>query len=286
MIFFCVIYKNSIYKLQTGKTALPHKQFLSLQLHKLRIQLILNMLITIRSIFRALKMVLTCLYHLIPLLIVSAIKGHSLTRALEVRKNFCQSALRMLNMELEIIGKPYNATPAVFISNHRSYIDPVAALRDIKALPVAKAEVAKWPLIGYAARATGIMYVKREDKSSRRTTLVAMEKTLEMGYSVLIYPEGTTTKEPTTLPFKKGAFGLAVNNKVPIVPMAISYNNPDAIWDGPESFISHLLQMLRQKKTRIKIRYGEPIYSDDNKILLAATQNWINEQVKEMEASW
>ena len=241
---------------------------------------------TLRSVFRGLLLLVVCLCHLIPLFVISAIKGHSLTRALQVRKIFSQRGLKILNTTLELKGKPYTEGPAIFISNHRSYIDPMAALQDIKALPVAKAEVAKWPLIGYAAKATGIMYVKREDKKSRSSTLAAMKKTLEMGYSVLIYPEGTTTREATTLPFKKGAFGLAVTQNVPIVPIAISYDNPDAIWDGPEPFISHVIQLFRKKKNRIKIRYGEPIRSDDNKVLLAKTQSWINEQILEMEAEW
>lgn len=244
------------------------------------------MLKTLRSVFRGLRLVFVCLRHLIPLLIISAVKGHSLKRALQVRKRFCNVALRVLNTELRIEGSPYDAGPAVFISNHRSYIDPLAALRDIKALPVAKAEVADWPLIGYAARATGIMYVKREDRSSRRSTLVAMERTLEMGFSVLIYPEGTTTREATTLPFKKGAFGLAANQKLPVVPMAISYDNPDAIWDGPESFVSHFLQLFRKKKNHILIRYGEPIEGDTAAELLEKTQNWINAQIVELEQKW
>ena len=244
------------------------------------------MFLTLRSVFRCLSLVVVCLYHLIPLLIVSAIKGHNLTRALQVRKLFCKRGFSILNTTLEIIGKPYEEGPAIFISNHRSYIDPMVVLKDTKALPVAKAEVANWPLIGYGAKATGVMYVKREDKKSRSSTLAAMSETLKMGYSVLIYPEGTTTKEPTTLPFKKGAFGLAVNENVPIVPIAISYDNPDAIWDGPESFVGHVVQMFRKKENRIKMRYGEPIYSDDNKLLLEKTQSWINEQILEMEAEW
>ena len=245
------------------------------------------MFVTLRAVFRALMVVFTCLFYLIPLLIVSAIKGHDLTRALQVRKRFCRAALRVLNVKLTVEGTPYIAGPAIFISNHRSYIDPLVALQDIKALPVAKAEVGEWPLVGYAAKATGIMYVKREDRSSRRSTLSGMEKTLDMGYSVLIYPEGTTTREPKTLPFKKGAFGLAVNKNVPLIPMAISYDNPDAIWDGPEPFVSHFLQMFRKKVNRITLRYGEPITGDyTHEELLQLTQTWINTQIVELENRW
>lgn len=241
---------------------------------------------TLRSVFRALMLIFTCLRHLVPLLIVSAIKGHSLPRALQVRKRFCRDGLRALSAELTVEGEPYDAGPAVFISNHRSYIDPLAALKDIKALPVAKAEVANWPLIGYGAKATGIMYVERDNKASRRSTVEAMQKILDLGYSVLIYPEGTTTREPTTLPFKKGAFALAAKNGLPVVPMAISYDNPDAIWDGPEPFVSHFLQMFKKDKNRIFIRYGAPIYGDTFEELLEKTQTWINQQIPDMERAW
>lgn len=241
---------------------------------------------TIRSIFRSLLLVVVCLFHLIPLLIISVIKGFSLPRALKVRKRFCKIGLQVLNTKLILEGTPYDKKPAIYISNHRSYIDPMAALKDIKALPVAMAEIEKWPLIGFAAKSTGIMYVKREDKSSRKSTLAAMEKTIELGYSVLIYPEGTTTKEPTTLPFKKGAFRLAAELGVPVVPMAISYDNPDAIWHGPESFVNHFIQMFKKYKNRIKIRYGKPIYNKDAEALLTQTQEWINEQIIGLEQNW
>ena len=68
--------------------------------------------------------------------------------------------------------------PAIFVQNHKSYFDPVTALKLVKAMPVSKAEVSTWPLIGFMADYTGVLFVKREDKQSRADTLKGMEEEL------------------------------------------------------------------------------------------------------------
>ncbi|MFQ5446551.1 MAG: lysophospholipid acyltransferase family protein [Saprospiraceae bacterium] len=90
-----------------------------------------------------------------------AFRGFDIEWALRIRQGWVRKVLRVLGVEVEMTGQPPEG-PVVFIGNHRSYLDPVVALRDVMALPVAKAEVASWPLIGYGAKISGILYVKRE----------------------------------------------------------------------------------------------------------------------------
>lgn len=244
----------------------------------------------IRAIFRATILIISCAAHIGVIVLLTLLRGQNLTRSLSIRRKFCQRALKIMGTPLDVKGTVYKEGPAIYISNHRSYFDPVVALMDIKALPVAKAEISNWPLIGYGAKASGVMWVKRDSRSSRTAVMEAMEDTLDMGYSVLIYPEGTTTREATTLKFKKGAFSLALDKNIPIVPMAIEYENPDAIWDGPEPFVGHFLKMFSAKKNPIKLRYGAPIFPEnfngDYIALLNKTQTWINKQIVEMQAEW
>ena len=203
---------------------------------------------TIRAFLRGFIVFLLMITHLIPGTVKSVICKNYLPLALKMRRVWARRTLRALGVKLEVSGNLPGKGPFIFIGNHRSYTDPIIALRDIEALPVAKAEIASWPMIGYAAKATGIMWVKRDSKKSRASTIRSMEKTLKNGYSVLVYPEGTTHGEPVTQSFKKGAFRLAANLGIPIVPVAIEYGDVSNYWDGEISFGHHYMENFSKKK--------------------------------------
>ncbi|MCC7303673.1 MAG: 1-acyl-sn-glycerol-3-phosphate acyltransferase [Bacteroidia bacterium] len=114
----------------------------------------------------------------------------------------------------------------VVIANHLSQLDiPTYA---IACTPVvrflAKAELGKIPLLGYVIRRTYLM-VKREDKADRHKIMIAMQKTLEEGIGLFLCPEGTRNRtEQALLPFKDGAFRLAIRAQVPLAVLVV-YNS-------------------------------------------------------------
>jgi 1-acyl-sn-glycerol-3-phosphate acyltransferase len=205
---------------------------------------------------------------------------------LRIRHKFCVRSLRWLGVEIEQRGEVPKGGPYIFIGNHRSYLDPIVSLKDVPAMPVAKAEVSSWPLIGYGGKVTGIMYVKRESKSSRAAVMEAMRNSLQMGYSVLVYPEGTTHTDPQTMPFKGGAFNLAAKEGIPIVPMALDYLDLGDAWVGNDTFIPHFIHCFGKKKTFVKIRYGEPLAADDLNFLMDASKTWIDATMRDIRAEF
>lgn len=238
----------------------------------------------LRATVRGILLIFFTLFHMTPGMIASVFTENYLRIALRWRRKWANRSLWMLGVRIERSGAvpgPKDG-PYIFIGNHRSYIDPIALLTDVEALPVAKAEVSAWPLIGYAARVTGILYVKRESKRSRADTLGAMEEYLKKGYSVLVYPEGTTITDPKTLPFKRGAFRLAAKTGVPIVPTAIEYHDLGDAWVGDDTFIPHFMRCFGKSRTRLLLRYGQPIQGEDAKELLHKCQSWIDEQILEI----
>ena len=113
----------------------------------------------------------------------------------------------------------------VVISNHQSAFD---IFSHFAALPVpirflAKQELFKIPLFGAAMRRIGIVEV---DRGAGRATHQAVNRgaadNMKLGRSLMIYPEGTRSRDGAMLPFKKGAFAIARNLSVPIVPTAIT----------------------------------------------------------------
>jgi len=212
----------------------------------------------------------------------SLVKGRDQERALKLRQSLCQKYTPRLGIEVIQQGEPPQLT-AIYISNHRSYIDPVIPLRDIIAMPVAKAEIHGWPLIGFGIEMSGVLFVKREHKESRRNTRKAMAEAIRNGRSILIYPEGTTDIKPTTLEFHKGTFATAAAEGIPIVPMAIEFADKSHAWIGNEKFLPHFFRTFTKKRITIAIRYGQPIVSDSMEELLTQSQQWIDASLLELQ---
>lgn len=112
----------------------------------------------------------------------------------------------------------------VIIANHLSMFDIPLLL---KALPLegrflAKQEVFKIPLVAQAMRTVGIIEINRErGGSSREAINRGVKLAAERGYSLVIFPEGTRSTEGHLLPFKKGAFRIAIDTGLPVLPVVI-----------------------------------------------------------------
>jgi 1-acyl-sn-glycerol-3-phosphate acyltransferase len=123
----------------------------------------------------------------------------------------------VIETEQEIIpGKSY-----MFIANHASLIDVMLMLAVMKnpAVFVGKKEVRKIPVFGYVARKTSIL-VDRDNAESRKEVYISAEEKLNQGLSIAIFPEGLVPPEDIILSeFKNGAFNLAIEHQIPIVPM-------------------------------------------------------------------
>jgi 1-acyl-sn-glycerol-3-phosphate acyltransferase len=165
------------------------------------------------------------------------------------------------------------------VGNHRSYIDPIVILRDVFAWPVAKSEVADWPILGKGAQMAGILYLRREDSKDRAAVLNKIGATIQQGYSIVLFPEGTTSGLDGTLPFKKGGFLMAAKNDVPIIPFALCFADPADFWVGKETFLQHAGRRFREKEIHIKVCYGPPFRSNDADQLLHQAQSWINHRL-------
>ena len=239
---------------------------------------------TITAIGRAAALFALTIVVVSPAVVRAAFVKENLPFALRVRKRWARYTMKLLGVSVRSKGASSDQGPCLYVGNHRSYFDPIVVLKDLEVLPVAKAEVSSWPVIGVGARATGIMFVKRESRESRYNTLQSMEKCLLSGYSVLVYPEGTTHTEPATIRFNTGAFRLAAALEIPIVPIAIEYHEEADAWVGDDIFISHFLRTFRRKKTAIDISYGPAFRSGDSTELLSQVKAWVDAEMERMRA--
>lgn len=175
--------------------------------------------------------------------------------------------------------------PVIYVANHRSYIDPIVALRFAEnAAIVAKAELAKWPLIGPGAGMGGVLFVQRGNRESRSSILETMRSLLEKGFSLVVFPEGTTTRSPGFLPFRPGAFKLAAEEKISIVPMAIEFDDKDDAWVGDDTFLRHFIQTFRKSRILIRMSIGPAFVDTDAEILNNNVHDWIEMELNQMHS--
>ena len=142
----------------------------------------------------------------------------------------------------------------LIMANHNSFIDiPVL----FKTMPfftyfIVKKELQKIPLLGWFIAVYGMIYVDRSDSSKAKESLAKAAKLIAAGKHVIIFPEGTKSKDGKIAPFKKGGFHLAAAANVPILPIKIV--GADKVWPNKKPF--------KLSNGKIDVIVGEPIFPE------------------------
>jgi putative phosphoserine phosphatase/1-acylglycerol-3-phosphate O-acyltransferase len=139
---------------------------------------------------------------------------------------FADTASALIGLSLKVKGEQHlwSRRPAVFIFNHQSNVDLVILARllrrDISG--VGKKEIGEIPLIGRILEFSGVVLIDRKDSEKAIQAVNALVDIMQIeGKSVCMSPEGTRSITPKLAPFKKGAFHLAMQAGVPVVPIVI-----------------------------------------------------------------
>ncbi len=138
---------------------------------------------------------------------------------------WCKTILAVAGIKVKIKGLENidPRGPYIFMANHQSNFDiPVL----LGCLPVqfrwlAKAELFKIPIFGPSMEGAGYISIDRSNRRAAFKSLAKAADTIRRGTSVMIFPEGTRSSDGRLQPFKKGGFVLAVDARVPVVPVVI-----------------------------------------------------------------
>jgi len=219
------------------------------------------------------------------ILLATLIAGKDIVRSMRIRRSWIKFISPILGLRIVCNSSAPKEGAYLYVSNHRSFMDPVVILHYIFAFPLAKAEVSKYPLLGYGARITGALYVMRESADSRLDARQAIGESLQEDMSVLIFPEGTTFNTTTSGPFKKGSFEIAAVLNVPVVPIAVEYEDIHDHWKEKSLFAQYMYQFSK-RSTTCRIEFGDPIHSEDAMELMEDTQQWIDRQLLQSRADF
>ena len=173
--------------------------------------------------------------------------------------------------------------PGLIMANHRSYLDvlfiPTSELFTI----VGKVEIRSWPIFGFAGRALGVLWVKRESKESRTQTKESIVDAIHSGQTVVIFPEGTSWEGPLLLPLKPGMFHESAHHNFNIYQWSLHFDNAITGYPPGVSFLRHLWSVCKETSINAYVDVRKaPVSSSSAIELIEDCSTWWNESLKKL----
>ena len=159
-------------------------------------------------------------------------------------------------------GRP---AAALIVANHVSWLDILVLAASGPMVPVAKAEIGTWPVIGPAARGLGAVFIDRSRLRALPRTVEAMAAALRAGQTVQVFPEATTRCGSALDPFRRAAFQAAIDAGAPVRPVGVSYRDATGrpttavAFVGDQTLLGSVLTLLRGGPVTATVAWAEPI---------------------------
>lgn len=185
-----------------------------------------------------------------------------------ITQGVCRAAFTLLGIGYRVTGRPMAEIGAV-VANHGSWLDIFSLNACQRVYFVSKAEVARWPGIGWLARATGTVFIRRDPREAKAQTAL-FEERIRAGHHLLFFPEGTSTDSRRVLPFKTTLFQAFyahdLDKVMRIQPVTVIYRAPAGEdprfygWWGDMGFGPHLVKVLAQRRQgSVEIVFHAPL---------------------------
>jgi 1-acyl-sn-glycerol-3-phosphate acyltransferase len=178
--------------------------------------------------------------------------------------------LRVLGIRLEVQGR-FSPGPGgqLLVANHVSWLDIVAVHSACpQARFVSKADVLKWPLLGWLIHRAGTLFIERENKRDALRVVHQMAEALRQGDTVAVFPEGTTGEGHALLPFHANLLQAAVSTGAPLQPVVLRYQQPGhrfspaAMWVGDTTLVQSLWRIVTTPGLAVQVGVLEQLPSE------------------------
>jgi 1-acyl-sn-glycerol-3-phosphate acyltransferase len=176
--------------------------------------------------------------------------------------------LRVFGLRTRRFGTPLPGA-ALFVANHVSWID-ITLMHSQRVVGfVAKAEISRWPVVGWLASRGGTIYHHRGDNESLHGVMHQMVQRLEQGQAVGVFPEGRTTDGERIGVFHARIFQPAVLASVPAQPVALKYGAQGSAqttiaFQKDEHFLGNFLRLLGEPARVAEVHFLEPVSATDD----------------------
>ncbi|HJV72060.1 lysophospholipid acyltransferase family protein [Ideonella sp.] len=197
--------------------------------------------------------------------------------------------LRLVGIRLEVIGKPRPGA-ALVVANHVSWLD-IAVIHAAcpQARFVSKADVLRWPLLGWLIREVGTLFIERERKRDALRVVHEVAASLARGETVAVFPEGTTGAGDTVLPFHANLLQAAIADRVPVQAVALRYLEPGerfsstARYVGGMTLVASIWRVVRARGLAVRVQFllSEGSTHADRRALAAHLRDEIQQALNE-----
>lgn len=196
-----------------------------------------------------------------------------------------KSILKLYNMKLRtegVIPKP----PFLHVSNHLSYLDVPVYSALLKTTFISKDEVRHWPVIGMIARALGIVFIDRRNKSDIHRVNREISEQINENQGILFFPEGTTSPGLQVMRFRNSLLEESARSGRGVTYSSIRYETADGdepayrsvCWWGDTPLLKHIFNAGKLRGIRVDVRFGEkPLVIRDRKLLGEELQKSVEE---------
>lgn len=199
-----------------------------------------------------------------------------------VAQIFYRIVLKGMAFKIRVHGTMTKTTPALFVSNHSSYLDIPILGSLIPGSFVAKADVRDWPIIGFLCDRQRTVFVERRSTRAEEHRDMLGEH-LDKGESLIVFPEGTSSDGMEVLPFRSTLFSIVEKREVPVQPVTIICSELDGMpitralrpmyaWFGDMTFARHLWRVFKSGHYTVDVIFHPPVEASDfpNRKVLAS----------------
>jgi len=235
----------------------------------------------IRAIIRLILIAANTALHLLFLVLGLPLVAYSRRRLLAWRircaRSWSRLLARIIGLTIRLRGKPPEP-PFFLVTNHLGYIDIIILEALVSGFFVAKSDIARWPVVGTILQAANTIFIEQNRKTDIPRVLTRVEKTLEGGLGVILFPEAGAGSGESLLPFRSPLLEVAVRGKLPVSYAALRYETetgqPPAAgavhWNDDMPLPEHLYRLLQLPGFSGTIHFGnERIIEEDRKVLAA-----------------
>ena len=198
--------------------------------------------------------------------------GHHRPLTPHITQFVCRGAFLIIGVQHRTEGEIMTG-PGAVVANHTGWLDIFALNARKRIYFVSKDEVAGWPGIGLLARATGTLFIRRNQREARAHVETFVER-LSLGHKLLFFPEGTSTDGRRVLPFKPTLFAAffadGLRETLAIQPVSVIYRAAPGAdprqygWWGDMDFAPHFVGTLgARKQGSVTICYHPPVQVRD-----------------------
>lgn len=211
--------------------------------------------------------------------------GVSLKRV--TAKVWARGICLIIGLRVDVQGLPPKP-PFILVSNHLSYIDIVTLMSVLPGVFVAKSEVARWPLLGPLSRVASTIFVDRQSRKDVVRVNAEIDRILSRGEGLIMFPEGTSSRGQSVLPFRSSLLQPACSAGHPVNYASVSYRTPagaptaemSVCWWGDMTFGDHFWRLLQLPSIEGSISFGSRSMAADSRhelahaLQLAVTENF------------